>query len=143
MTEDSKRRQVSEAIAAADYALSCLSRAGDDLRSARNWGIFDIAGGGLIATMIKRGKMKDAQRHMDEARSALQRFSRQSAALNDNFDLDLDSSALIAFSDYFFDGLIFDITVQSQIKKAQEQVDDAMIRVRQMRAQLVDMMEQV
>ena len=46
--------EIREALVAADDALDDLYAARDHLRSARNWGIFDIFGGGIIATMIKR-----------------------------------------------------------------------------------------
>ena len=64
-------KELREAIAAADFALDSLCRARDSLNSARNWGIFDIVGGGLISTLIKRSKMSDASAEMEAAKRAI------------------------------------------------------------------------
>ena len=50
------RREVQEAISAADDAIRHLEDAERELKSARNWGIYDILGGGLISSLIKRGE---------------------------------------------------------------------------------------
>ena len=69
------RTEIDEAIEAADRALEHLYRARDLLHSARNWGAFDILAGGFISSLIKRGKMSDAQDELDAARSALATFA--------------------------------------------------------------------
>ena len=42
----------------------------------------------------------------------------------------------LSFADYFFDGIIADIMVQSRIKEAKKQVEDAIRRVQYILAQL-------
>ena len=76
---DLERKEISEAISAADDALYQLRAADKRLKSARNWGLVDIfgGGGGLISGIAKHSKMSSAKREIDEARFALQKFSRE------------------------------------------------------------------
>ena len=62
------QKELREAIMAADRALEGLERAKVNLNSARNWGIWDILGGGLISGMIKRSRMREAGDAMEYAR---------------------------------------------------------------------------
>lgn len=51
-----KERQ--EAIDAGNRALFSLRAAQGQLNSAKNWGVVDLLGGGLITSIIKRSKME-------------------------------------------------------------------------------------
>jgi len=57
-----------EAIAAGNKALVSLRAAESDLHSAKNWGIVDLFGGGLLTDIIKHSKMNNAQGHMEQAK---------------------------------------------------------------------------
>ena len=50
-------KEIDEAIASGEHALISLREAQNKLNSARNWGIFDMLGGGLITDLIKHSKM--------------------------------------------------------------------------------------
>ena len=69
-----KRREIAEAIEAADVALEHLKRARQCLNSAGNWGLLDIFGGNWITGFVKHSKMNNAEREIDDARYALQAF---------------------------------------------------------------------
>ena len=56
MSEELKK-ELDEAILAGERALGSLKTAYDNLTSAKNWGIFDMMGGGLIADMVKYSRM--------------------------------------------------------------------------------------
>ena len=71
------QKELREAITAADRALEGLERAKANLNSARNWGIWDMLGGGIISGMLKRSKMRDADEDMEYARQELLRFRRR------------------------------------------------------------------
>ena len=62
-----------EAIDAGNKALQSLYAAQNDLNSAKNWGIVDLLGGGMITSLIKHSKMNNAQSHMEQAKYDLQR----------------------------------------------------------------------
>ena len=55
------RREIDEAVDAANYAIKCLRKAHDELNGAKNWGIVDILGGGMLTTFLKRNKMNNAE----------------------------------------------------------------------------------
>ncbi len=126
-------RELTEAKKAADTALRALEEARDYLSSARNWGIADILGGGFLTTLIKRGKMDDAERCLTRARNAMNRLAKELADLP---GARLEAGDFLEFADYFFDGAIADFLVQSRIKRTLEQTEEAMRRVRRVREQL-------
>ena len=76
-------REIRQAIDAADNALDHLRSARRYLDSAGNWGLLDMFGGGLISGFMKHSKMSDAEREIDDARYALQRFSKELRVLSD------------------------------------------------------------
>lgn len=126
-------RELTEAKRAADAALRALEEAQQYLGSARNWGVADILGGGLLTTMVKRGKMEDAERCLMRARNAMNRLARELADLP---EARLELGDFLTFADYFFDGAIADFLVQSRIRRTQEQTEEAIRQVRRVRDRL-------
>ena len=84
-------------------------------------------GGGMFTTFVKHSKMNDAQRYMERAKRDLAAFSRELADVSET--LNINSGDFLTFADYFFDGFVADMMVQSRIRDAQRQVDDAIYRV--------------
>ena len=121
--------EINEAYAAGERALQSLYAAQDYLRSAGNWGIFDMLGGGFISTMAKRSKMRDANACMEQAQYDLQRFQQELRDVTSIPGLYLEMDDFLGFADYFFDGLLADLLVQSRIREAQEKVDTAIEQV--------------
>ena len=116
---------------AGERALTSLRNAQEKLNSAGNWGLFDMFGGGLFSTIMKRSKMDDAQQLMEAAKSDLKRFQRELKDVNIPLDLRMEVGSFLSFADFFFDGFVADYLVQSKISEAKEQVSDAIIRVEQ------------
>ena len=117
--------EIREAIDAGERALRSLKRAKDSLSSARNWGLFDILGGKSLSGLMKHVKIGDAKESLNQAKYDLERFSRELSDVQDIPDLTIDIGNLLTFADFFFDGLLSDMMVQSRIKQAQENVDAA------------------
>lgn len=94
----------------------------ESLGSARNWGIFDMLGGGMISTLVKHGKLDKAFAHIERAKPLL----RHLAADLKEWSLDAEEleglSGLAVFADFFFDGILADLYVQSKIRQFQEQL---------------------
>lgn len=120
-----------EAIDAGERALISLRMAQEKLNSAGNWGLFDMFGGGLFSTMIKRSKMDDASKLMETAKSDLKCFQKELKDVNVPLDMRMEVGSFLSFADFFFDGFVADYLVQSKISDAKEQVSDAIIRVEQ------------
>lgn len=52
---------------AGKLALESLYNVQDCLRSARNWGIFDMLGGGFLTGMVKHSRIREASSQMEDA----------------------------------------------------------------------------
>ena len=120
-------RERQEAIDAGERALDSLYGVRKELESAGNWGLLDMFGGGMFTTFVKHSKMNDAQRYMERAKRDLAAFSLDLADVSET--LNINSGDFLTFADYFFDGFVADMMVQSRIRDAQRQVDDAIYRV--------------
>ena len=125
MTNEMMRREMNEAIQAGERALGSLKTAQSQLKSAGNWGLFDMFGGGLFSSMIKHSKMNDASGYMEEAKRDLLVFQRELKDVNVPMDLRMEVGSFLSFADFFFDGFVADYLVQSKITEAREQVEDA------------------
>ena len=134
-TELQKKKEVREAIRAGEAALDYLREAREALDSAGNWGLLDIFGGNFISGMIKHSRIDDAKQAMTNAKRALDSFRRELQDVNEP-EISLGIDNFVTFADFFFDGILVDVLVQSKISKAKEQVDDAGRRVTQMLQEL-------
>lgn len=128
MTYDLEKEK-REAIDAGSRALRSLRAAQDNLNSAKNWGIWDMFGGGFISTMVKHSKMDQAKQNMEEARNDLRNFSRELNDVNMTCHLDIETGDFLSFADWFFDGFVVDWMVQDRINQASRQLEEAICRV--------------
>lgn len=123
------KQELLEAIEAGDRALFSLKQAQKELKSAKNWGLVDLFGGGLIVDLLKRGRMKDASRWMEEARKDLRIFESELRDVNIASDLHVNTDDFLTFADFFFDGVIADYLMHTRIAQTKEKVDEAIDRV--------------
>ena len=136
MTEMDYRREIKEALYAGQETLRYLRQAKDCLDSAGNWGIVDMLGGGMFITLIKRSRMKDADALVQQARAAMKRFQRELMDVEDIPEFHIETGDFLTFADYFFDGFVADMLVQSKINEAKRQVENAIQKVNYIMAQL-------
>ena len=122
-------REVQEAIDAGEQALRSLKTAREKLNSAGNWGLVDIFGGNTISGLMKHMKVNNASRCVDDARRDLATFRDELGDIRDVENLNIDIDGFLTFADFFFDGFVADIFVQSKIRKGQQQVGEAIRRV--------------
>lgn len=116
---ESDRHELQEAVAAGEAALRALEQVRSELRSAENWGTWDMLGGGILATMTKHSQIDAARRQAQAAQQLLRRFQEELADAEQRLHVSLqDISGLTVFADYFIDGLIADWVVQSKIQNA-------------------------
>jgi len=132
-----ERKEIDEAISAADDAIIHLERARGCLNSAGNWGLLDMFGGNVITGLFKHSKMANAEREINDARYALQRFSKELRDVSGFSSIHIND--FLTFADFFFDGFLVDVFVQSKIADAKKQCDEAIRQVRSIRSQLVAM----
>lgn len=136
MSNELERKEIREAIMAGERALASLRLAKEKLDSARNWGIFDLLGGGFITDMIKHSKLNDASSYVENAKRDLLVFQRELRDVQVMQDIRIEVGGFLSFADFFFDGLVADYLVQSKISEARQQVDDAIYRVEGLLGQL-------
>ena len=106
-----------------------LVRAREKLDSARNWGIFDILGGGIISTLVKHGRMDDADTCIRQAVHLMERASALFPAIGEEYAPDTEGG-FARFADIFFDGLLSDLYVQGRINDRRAAVERMIERVR-------------
>lgn len=125
----SDTKELNEAIAAGNVAISGLDGVVDSLRSAKNWGTFDMIGGGLLATAVKHSRLNDAQQAINQVQHSLRRFQRELADVGATTELTIDIGSFATFADYVFDSLIVDWMVQSRIAKSLDTALNARSRI--------------
>lgn len=137
MTYDLQKEK-REAVDAGYRALRSLQAAQDNLDSAKNWGLWDMFGGGLISTMLKQSKMDSAKQNMEQAKYDLREFSQELRDVSISYELDIETGDFLSFADWFFDGFFVDWMVQDRINKAREQVSEAIRQVEDILRRLND-----
>ena len=128
--------EIREAINTGERALYSLRQAKNSLSSARNWGLFDLLGGKTISGLIKHVKIGDAKSSLNQAKYDLERFSKELSDVRDLQGLDIEIGDFLTFADFFFDGFFADIMVQSKIRQAQDNIDNAIYCVENLLATL-------
>lgn len=136
MTREDNLREIREARAAGRDTLNSLYNAQNLLKSAGNWGIFDMLGGGFISSMVKHGKINDANGQMENAKRQIKIFQKELMDIDVPVDFQVNVGDFLTFADFFFDGIIADWMVQSKISEAKRQVDDAINKINRIMADL-------
>ena len=123
-------RELNEAIVAGERAKESLEDALDVLNSARNWGLWDMfGGGGLITSLIKHSKMEKASDLIEDAKENLRQFGKELGDIEEYADVDLSTGDFWGFADWFFDGFFSDWAMQNRINDARDQVRRAIDKV--------------
>ncbi len=122
-------KEKQEVIYTGHLALDSLKKAKADLDSARNWGIYDIVGGGLLATMVKHGKMNSANENIKIAMTDLQKFRNELDDIDYANEDYMKLGELTMAADIIFDNVLTDLYVQSKINDLRLRVEEAIRRV--------------
>lgn len=129
-------KELKEAVSAGRSVVSALDQASDLLNSAKNWGTFDMLGGGMIATAAKHNRIDDARAAIHMAQSRLRRFETELKDVERDVHISIDISGMLTFADFFFDGLIMDWVVQGRINDAISQVSGKTQQIRRILSEL-------
>jgi len=119
-------KELKEAITAGKTVLDKVETVISQFKSAGNWGVADLIGGGIIVTAVKHSKIDKAKAAVHDVQHLLGRFQRELSDLqvSPGSRLAVEISSFQTFADYIFDGLIFDWVVQSKIKKSLDKALD-------------------
>lgn len=133
MTSDAR---LERALAAGTRALQSLDEAADQLDGARNWGLLDILGGGLLTSLVKRSRLDGASEAVERAQRDLEAFARELRDCSGVTGVDLRRNDMLELFDIVFDNSITDLFVQSRIEDARADVRRARARVQAILAEL-------
>lgn len=123
LIQNRKIKEIDEALLACKKLLMSLSSAKDDLASAKNWGIFDILGGGLIPSLVKQDHIKRASQYIKDSSEKAALLSRELSDLSVFFSIEqLEIDSLSKTFDTFFDNIFSDMSIQEQINTAYENI---------------------
>ncbi|KAA0547609.1 hypothetical protein FZW96_12245 [Bacillus sp. BGMRC 2118] len=115
--------EMDEAIHAGNAVKQALKKASASLESASGWGTLDMFGGGVISTALKHNHIDEASQYMHEAQHLAKKLKRELEDIGTEFTQTMELSNLTRFADFFFDGLITDWVIQTQINDSLEQVN--------------------
>lgn len=117
-------KEVQEAIDAGEKANASLKDMREHLETARNWGVWDIMGGGLISNIAKHSAIEKANQISHNTQSNLKSLEKELSDVNNFTDISLDLSSFATFADFFLDGFFVDWFVQSKINNSITNVDN-------------------
>ncbi|WP_438347682.1 hypothetical protein ACP8HI_18680 [Paenibacillus sp. FA6] len=119
-------KELKEAIQAGNLVVNSLESAMDALKTAGNWGTYDLLGGGMISTHLKHSNIDKAMGYVHDAQSELGAFARELKDVQMSLSVEIEIGDFLKFSDYFFDGFISDWMVQGRINDTLTQVENKM-----------------
>ncbi len=125
---NSEIKEYQEAYYAGVEVLGNIEQAINYVKSARNWGILDIFGGGFVSDFFKHSKLKKAKNVMNDTQYLIKTFNTELADINLSH-ITVEIGGFLSFADFFFDGLIADLTVQSKISKLLDQLNSEKTKV--------------
>ena len=102
MCNEIMKKEVQEAIAAGEKALRSLYAAEEKLKSAGDWGLFDMLGGGFFSSYIKHSKIRDAEALLERAKEHLLVFQRELKDVGGALNLRIEVGDFLTFADFFW-----------------------------------------
>lgn len=118
--------------------LPLIDEAENKFRSARNWGFFDILGGGFITDLIKHSKLGAASDIMNRINYLLHDLQRELKEVVIPTDFSMNTASFSTFADFVFDGILADVYMQSKIMTSMEQIRELRSRLLILRDKLAE-----
>ena len=128
--------QVNQALNITNQLITTLDDAERQLTSARNWGFFDVLGGGLITDLIKHSKLGNAKVAMDRVNYLLQELKQVLGGISMPGDYSMNVDGFLTFADFFFDSGLVDVYVTAKIMSSLNEVRNLKNRCYELRSRL-------
>lgn len=126
-------KELKEAKEAADQVIIRIDAGLNQLKSASSWGILDIFGGGLISSLVKRNKIGEANRSLEELSVSLKSLNKELRDVDISLPDAIPDSLSDELFDLIFDNIFTDIRVQGEIKEnliALKELRHAVVEIR-------------
>ncbi|MDO5137984.1 MAG: hypothetical protein Q4D71_05920 [Oscillospiraceae bacterium] len=124
-----REKEVREAINAGQRALDSLYLAERKMSNASDWGFLDLLGGKWFSGLMKHSNLSDAAVLLRKAKREVEQFRSELGDIRDIPDLSYEIGDFLTFADFFWDGPIADILVQSRIRDCRRKIDDATLKI--------------
>ena len=119
---ESQLKEVREAIDAGKSARISARNAKEKLGSAKNWGVYDLVGGGMISGLAKHSALDEAQNHINNLQMNLRRFQTELADININGNVEVGVGNFCRFADIFWDNIFVDWAVLDKINNSLDSI---------------------
>ncbi|MGN0659185.1 MAG: hypothetical protein ACI4LA_06225 [Emergencia sp.] len=129
MEREQKLKEIREAIDAGMLTRRYLEQARTELDSASGFGLADMLGFDLIGGIGKHMKLGNARQQMELARQQVAVFQKELQDVNCALNLNLELGGFLTFADFFLDGILADILVQSKIGEMKQQVENGLYQL--------------
>ena len=126
-------KELKEAKEAANQVIIRIDAGLNQLKSASSWGILDIFGGGLISSLVKRNKIGEANRSLDELSISLKSLNKELSDVDISLPDAIPDRLSDELFDLVFDNIFTDIRVQGEIKEnliALKELRHAVVEIR-------------
>ncbi|NLK26757.1 MAG: hypothetical protein GX306_00205 [Clostridiales bacterium] len=133
-------REIQEAIAKGNQAISLMDKTLRSLDKAEGWGTWDIMGGGLVSNISKHSHLDDAKATAEKVQVTLYEFRTELADIQIYRNIQINTGGFGKFADFFFDGLIADWVMQSRIREAQKSVRNVKGQVEMVILKLIELL---
>lgn len=110
-------KELKEARSAADMAIAKIDCGLSQLESASSWGIFDILGGGLFSSLVKRNKIGQANLSLEEISTSLKALNKELSDVDISLPDAIPDRLSDQVFDLVFDNIFTDFRVQGEIKE--------------------------
>lgn len=131
-------KELQEAISEGDKLIPCIDKAISHLNSAQNWGVYDMLGGDFLATMVKRSKMDDASKSINDIKIMLNRYNTELSDLSDEISVSLNLNSFDGIMDYIFDNFFTDYFIQGKINSALDSTRNLKSKVNMIQSNLTN-----
>ena len=121
--------ELEEAIRAGKEVCGHLDCAIESLYHAKDWGTWDLIGGGLVSDMMKHSHIDEAKGEVEVIQSKLSQFRTELADVRITNDIHFETDGFGKFADFFFDGLIADWCMQSHIEESKASCEQVLYQV--------------
>ena len=126
-------KELKEAKEAANQVIIRIDAGLNQLKSASSWGILDIFGGGLISSLVKRNKIGEANRNLEELSISLKSLNKELSDVDICLPDAIPDMLSDELFDIVFDNIFTDIRVQGEIKEnliALKELRHAIVEIR-------------
>lgn len=123
-------KEINDARGILEKLLPLVDQAEAKFSSARNWGIVDLLGGGLITDLIKHSQLGAASGIMNQISDLLRDLQHELKDIDIPTDYRMQMGGFATFADFVFDGTLADAWMESKIVSSLDQI-------RQLRQRLI------